>query len=122
MTAEDIVARQLDAYNARDIDVFMACWSANAQMFSHPDTLLAAGHDQIRARHLVRFQEPDLDGKLVSRTVIGDRVIDREVVTRTFPQGKGELDVVAIYEVLGGLITRAWFITGEPTFSPPLQA
>lgn len=112
--AEDIVARQLEAYNAKDIEAFMACWAGNAQMLSHPDTLLAAGHDQIRARHLVRFQEPDLHGRLVDRVVMGNRVVDREVVTRNFPEGKGEVDVVAIYEVLGGLITRSWFLMGPP--------
>ncbi len=114
---EEIVARQLDAYNARDIKAFMACWAPNAQMLAHPDTLLAAGHDDIRARHVVRFQEPDLHAELLSRQVLGGKVVDRERVTRNFPQGKGEIDVVAIYEVLGGLITRAWFITGEPRFS-----
>ncbi len=117
MTAEDIVARQLDAYNAKDIEAFMACWSANAQLFAHPDTLLASGHAEIRARHVLRFQEPDLHAELVSRTVLGDRIVDRERVTRTFPEGRGQVDVIAIYEVLGGLITRTWFVTGPPYFS-----
>lgn len=116
MTAEEIVARQLDAYNARDIDAFMACWAGNAQMLAHPDTLLAGGRDDIRARHVARFQEPDLHAELLGRQVLGDKVVDRERVTRNFPQGRGEIEVVAIYEVLGGLITRAWFISSEPRF------
>ncbi len=117
MSAEAVIARQLDAYNARDIAAFMACWAPNAQMLAHPDTLLASGHDEIRARHVLRFQEPDLHAELLSRTVLDNRVVDRERVTRNFPEGKGRVDVVAIYEVLGGLITRAWFITGTPVFA-----
>lgn len=37
---EEIVQQQLDAYNARDIDAFMACWADDAQYYQHPDTLL----------------------------------------------------------------------------------
>ena len=48
--------------------------------------------------------------------MIGDTVIDRERVTRTFPEGRGEIDVVGIYEVKDGLITRVWFISGPPQF------
>ncbi len=114
MSVEGVVRAQLDAYNAKDIKAFMACWAEDAEIFSHPDIVLAKGHNDIRARHLVRFQEPDLYGHLVSRLRLGNRVVDTECVTRNFPEGVGEVDVVAIYEVADGLITRAWFLTGEP--------
>ena len=45
--------------------------------------------------------------------VIGDKVIDRERIVRTFPEGTGTWDVVAINEVKNGLVTRIWFIFGE---------
>jgi hypothetical protein len=41
--AEGIVQRQLDAYNVRDIDGFMAMWASDAQYFEHPAKLLRAG-------------------------------------------------------------------------------
>lgn len=53
---QDVVQQQLDAYNARDIDAFMACWADDAQYYEHPDTLLASGKAAIRERHLVRFR------------------------------------------------------------------
>src|SRR5580693_760806 len=62
--AEAVVARQLDAYNARDIDAFMAAWREDAEYFEHPDRLLARGAAEIRIRHEIRFKEPDLHGKL----------------------------------------------------------
>lgn len=111
---EAVVAAQLAAYNARDIDGFMACWHPDAEMLVHPDTLLAKGHTEIRARHVVRFQEPDLYGRLVSRIALGDHVVDQEVVTRNMGAGKVEVDVVAIYDVSEGLIRRVWFLTGPP--------
>ncbi len=113
-TPAEIVQRQLDAYNARDIDSFMACWAADAQIFDHPDTLAADSAAAIRERHAVRFTEPNLFGRLVNRLAVGDMVVDQEVVTRTFPEGPGRVDVIAIYQVTDGKIVKAWFKRGEP--------
>ncbi|WP_457091319.1 nuclear transport factor 2 family protein [Microvirga sp. P5_D2] len=110
----EIVGRQLDAYNARDIDAFMACWAEDAQYYAFPDTLLAEGVQQIRERHVVRFQEPNLHGKLVARMTAGTMVVDQEIVTRTFPEGPGTVEVIAIYEIEDGLIRKAWFKMGAP--------
>ena len=115
---EAVVARQLAAYNARDIEAFMALWREDAQMFEHPSTLLADGAAEIRARHLVRFREPDLFGRLVARMSAGNMVVDREVVTRNFPDGRGEIDVIAIYEVDGERIAKAWFKMGARRLTP----
>jgi hypothetical protein len=109
-----IVQRQLDAYNARDIEAFMAAWADDAQLFDHPDVPVADGAAEIRDRHIVRFKEPNLFGKLVNRMAVGDMVVDQEVVTRTFPTGPGRVDVIAIYHVVGGKIARAWYKRGEP--------
>ena len=109
---EAVVQAQLDAYNARDIDTFMRYWAVDAQYFEHPNTLLANGAAQIRERHLARFQEPNLFGRLINRMVMGNRVIDHESVTRTFAEGPGHLSVIAIYEVADDQITKAWFMLG----------
>ena len=45
-------------------------------------------------------------------------VIDQETVARTFPDGPGEVDVVAIYEVEHGKIAKAWFKMGPPRLHP----
>jgi hypothetical protein len=113
-TAEAIVARQLDAYNARDIDGFMAAWHDDAQYFEHPDKLLASGAVEIRARHVARFKEPTLHGRLIGRFSVANLVVDREIVTRDFREGRGQVDVIAIYEIAGDRIARAWFKLGVP--------
>ncbi|WP_413988302.1 nuclear transport factor 2 family protein [Labrys okinawensis] len=114
LATEAVIAGQLAAYNARDIEAFMAFWHEGAEIFEHPSTLLAAGAADIRARHLVRFGEPDLHGELIARTSVDNLVVDREIVTRNFPQGLGTVDVIAIYQVEGGKIARAWFKMGTP--------
>jgi hypothetical protein len=72
---EQVVKKQLDAYNAKDIDLFMTCWADDALYYEFPDILLASGAAAIRERHLVRFREPDLFGKLISRTVLHNKVV-----------------------------------------------
>jgi hypothetical protein len=108
------VRRQLDAYNARDIDAFMAWWADDCTYYEFPDRLLAQGTAAIRARHVTRFAEPNLFGTLITRIVVGNLVVDQEVVTRSFPEGPGEIDVVAMYEVANGKIAKAWFKMGTP--------
>ncbi len=112
------VQRQLDAYNARDIDAFMACWAEDCAYYEFPCRLLARGAAEVRQRHVVRFQEPNLRGILLSRVVVGNVVVDHETVTRTFADGPGEVDVLAIYEVEAGRIAKAWFKMGPPRSHP----
>lgn len=113
----EVVSRQLEAYNARDIDEFMSCWAIDAEVFAWPSEMIAKGSDQIRARHIERFKEPDLFASLIGRVAVGGLIVDREIVTRNFPQGRGKLDVIGIYEVEHGKIKRAWFKQGVPIFA-----
>ncbi len=115
---EAVVQRQLDAYNARDIDALMATYADDVQVFEHPATLLANGAAEFRVRQTLRFKEPNLHARLVNRIVAGHMVIDHENITRTFPEGTGTLEMVGIYEVQDGRIAKAWFISGAKTLDP----
>lgn len=57
-------------------------------------------------------QEPNLHAQLLHRTVLRNTVIDHEEVTRTFPEGPGTIQLLAIYEVQAGKIRKAWFLSG----------
>ena len=106
-TPAAVVQRQLDAYDRRDIDALLAVYADDARQFEFPVTLAASGSAHIRARMRARFQEPHLHARLVQRAVMGNVVIDQEVVTRTFAEGGGTVDVVAIYEGIDGRIASA---------------
>jgi hypothetical protein len=106
-TPEIIVQRQLDAYNARDIDALLATYAPDARQYDHPGTLLATGAAEMRERMALRFQEPNLHARLLRRVVMGNIVIDHEEVSRTFPEGTGQVDMVAIYEIVDGRIQSA---------------
>ena len=114
-----VVQRQLDAYNARDIDALMATYADDIEQFDFPNTVLAVGAAAVRARQSVRLQEPDLYARLLGRTAMGNLVIDHEIVTRNFPEGIGTVELIAIYEVQGDRIQRAWFKFGEKRMGRP---
>lgn len=114
---ELVVQGQLDAYNARDIDRFMAFWADDCEYYAFPSQLLARGLDEVRRRHIERFEEPNLFGWLLSRMVVGNLVVDRETVTRIFPDGPGQVEIIAMYEVEAGKIARAWFRMGPVSSS-----
>ncbi len=111
-TPEQVVQRQLDAYNAHDLDAWLDTYAADAQQFEHPATLLASGHAEIRVRAMSRFAEPNLHAQLLKRVVLGDMVIDHESVTRSFPEGPGRMDLIGIYQVRAGKIVTASFVFG----------
>lgn len=107
------VQKQLEAYNARDIDAFMEWWSDDCQCFLFPNELIAQGTAEIRARYVGRFEEPNLHAEILARMIVGNLVIDHEHIIRTFPDGPGEIDTIAMYEIDDGKIVKAWFKMGE---------
>ena len=112
-SAEALIQRQLDAYNAHDIDALMTTYADDVQHFEFPSTLVASGAAQVRERLSVRLQEPNLHAQLLGRIAMDNLVIDHERVTRDFPEGLGTIELIAMYEVQGEKIVRAWFKFGE---------
>ena len=111
-TPESVVQRQLDAFNARDIDALLAVYADDAQLFEHPAKMVARGSAELRQRFTLRFQETNLHAALLKRIVAGSMVVDHEKVTRTFPEGAGEIELVMIYEIKEDRIAKAWTIAG----------
>jgi hypothetical protein len=112
-SALGVVQAQLDAYNAKDIDALLATYAHDAELFTLHGDLLARGHEALRARFLDRFAEPDLYARLISRAAVAGVVVDVEIITRNFPQGRGTLEMLCVYEVAEGRIQRASFVAGE---------
>lgn len=110
---ETVVQRQLDAYNARDIERWLATYAQDAEQFTLHGALLARGHDEMRTRMASRFAEPDLHARLLNRTVMNNVVVDLEIVTRNFPQGRGTVEMLCVYEVADGVVQKASFAMGN---------
>ena len=78
---EQVVQCQLEAYNARDLQAWLATYADTAQQFEYPDRLLASGRVQIAERAASRFQEPNLHARLLQRTLMGAMVVDRRCLS-----------------------------------------
>ena len=115
---EVVVQRQLDAYNAKDLDAWLSTYAEDAKQFELGGGLLAQGHEAIRARTAQRFKEPNLHALLLKRVVMGKVVIDDEDVVRTFPEGPGRVELVCVYVVEHGKIQSATFSIGPPVLTP----
>lgn len=109
-----LVQRQLEAYNAKDVEAWLATYAADAEQYVLHGERLAKGHDELHQRILVRFAEPDLHARLLSRVVMGSVVVDLEQITRNFPEGQGTVDMLCVYEVAQGRIVKASFATAKP--------
>jgi heme-degrading monooxygenase HmoA len=109
-----VVQHQLDAYNAKDIEGLLATYAPDAEQYALHGERLAKGNEEIRARFLARFAEPDLKADLLARSAAGNFVVDHEVVTRNFPEGRGSVEMICVYEVVDGRIRRASFGMGRP--------
>ena len=110
MNAKDPAQTQLDAYNARDIEAFLAPYHPEVVLARLPgDEPFARGHDEMRAIYGRKFEEtPELHCELVNRIRHDRFVVDHEHVTGV--PGSDRIDAVAIYEIVDDLIVRAWFL------------
>ena len=113
-SAEAVVQRQLDAYNAHDLDAWLATYDTHASQHELHGNVLARGHAEIRARSAPRFGEPNLFARLLKRIVMGNVVVDHEEITRTFAEGPGTIEAVCVYKVGHGVIQHATFAFGAP--------
>ncbi len=103
----EIVQKQLDAYNSKDVNAFIAAFTEDVKLYNYPNTLLSEGKDQMRKDYIAWFNRtPDLKASVDKRIVIGNKVIDEEQIT-----ANGKIfNTVAIYEIANGLISKVTFI------------
>ena len=107
MAASDVVQKQLEAYNARDLEAFAATYADDVRLFRMPATQPAtSGKAQLREVYKQRFASPTLHATILTRVALGNKVVDHEHVVgiRETP-----VEVLAVYEVEGDLIKTVWF-------------
>lgn len=112
MNAADPVQRQLDAYNDRDLERFVACYSDDVQLFRPPQADPVLSGKAAMAAHYAqhRFNRPHLHAELVNRMVLGNKVVDLERITGLRDQ---PFEAAVVFEVEVGLICRVWFFSAE---------
>lgn len=107
--AEQLAQAQLDAYNNRDLDAFLIPYADDVKVFEFPDQLQYTGKErmaEIYGRMFVRT--PDLHCHLVHRMVMGNTVIDQELVT--INKDQPPMRAIAIYKIANKKIVEVYFI------------
>ncbi len=102
-TAEQTVQEQLDAFNAHDLDAFVATYAADAVITGvSPEPLV--GSEAIRAFYEPRLQNPELSCVIDRIVLFGDRwVVAQEQVINA----GAATETIATFDVVDGLIARA---------------
>ena len=112
MTAVDVVQRQVDAYNDRDLDRFVAEYSDTIVVHRMPAAEPAiVGKVKFAEFYATqRFNLPRLHAEIVNRIVLGNKVVDHERITGVKP---APFEIVVIYEIADNLIQHVWSLSPE---------
>lgn len=106
-----VAQRQISAFNARDIDAFMALYADDAVVSEFPaNTVVSRGKAAIRERYAGMFASLPRDFPpvvVMSRIVQGSFLVEDE--RWNAPPGERN-QAVWMYEIRGGLIRRAWAV------------
>ena len=112
MNPAHLVQRQLDVYNARDLQAFIACYSDDVQVYRPPAADAAmtgsAALAAFYAEH--RSNLPHLHAELLNRMVLGNKVVDHERVSGVREQ---PVEAAFDYEADGAQIRRVWFFNAD---------
>lgn len=104
---EALVQAQLEAYNQRDITTFVAQFSDDVCIYRPPATApviqgKATFSDFYQNE---RFNLPNLHAEIVSRMVVGNKVVDYERISGIRDE---PFEVMVVFEVNNGLIQAMW--------------
>ncbi len=111
-----VVTAQVDAYNARDLDRFLDCYSPDAVIEDASGQVIMRGRDSMRGVYEQLFtQSPELHCEIRKRIHVGRYVIDEEAITGFRYVGfPSEVHAAAVYRVEGNRIVYVRGFMPEP--------
>ena len=108
MSNVSVAQKQLDAYNAQDLDTYVSFFAEDCVVSGLNGTPTETSAEAIRARYAKAFETfPQNKAELKSRIAVGNTVVDHELVIRK-PGGE-QFEIIAIYTFKDGLISRVDF-------------
>ena len=108
MDPVQVVQEFIDAFNARDVDRVVGCFSADAVMQNDAGPVFAQGEEASRA-HFGGFltQSPNLHSEILSRIHVGSWVVQEEHVTGlVLGEPVPEFYIASAYRVEDGKIVK----------------
>jgi hypothetical protein len=108
VTAEEMIAvvqRQVDAYNAHDLESFVATYADDA-LIRDVSGARGQGHDWLRATYGPMFAQRSAPVRILGRLCANGWVVDEELVGRP----DGDIHVLAAYRLADGAIAEVVFL------------
>ena len=103
-----LVQRQLNAYNARDLEAFLEPYADDVELYDYKTgKLLGKGKESMRKDYAFFKQVPELHCEIKARIVQGNVIIDKEYVTGF---GGPAVEATAIYHIENNKIRKVYFI------------
>ena len=110
-SVETLARRQLEAYNAADLDTFCACYADDVRVLDADGAELSRGMEAFRARYAPLFATRSFGGEVDTRVAVGVHCVDHERWWRTDPATgvRSEGEVLVRYREDGGRIGEVQF-------------
>ncbi|MFK7749900.1 MAG: nuclear transport factor 2 family protein [Kordia sp.] len=107
--ADVLVQKQIDAYNAKNIDTFAATFSDDVIFYNFPKEVNFKGIAKVREVFSTLFKNnPDLYCTIEDRIVVENTVVYHEKVQ--FKKNTPIVSFVVMYKVLNNKITEVYFL------------
>jgi hypothetical protein len=107
--ATRVVGREHAAYEAHDLEAFLAMYSPTAQLQLADGTVMR-GRRSLREYYQPRFEAGQCKTELLQRMTLGEWVVDQTVV---HDSDQGPAPVIALYRVQDGLIIEVRFLAEQ---------
>ena len=116
-SAAEVVQRQMNAFNAHNLEALLATYAEDVKLYEFPDRLTGTGRAWLRDYYAKVFSgDARTNRELLKRVATGEVVID-EVRWTGQPDGKSSV-ATGIYEVKDGLIRSVRVVRGSAAPAP----
>lgn len=106
-----VVNSQIEAYNDQNLDLFLSFYSDAVVLYGYPETINISGKSELKSAFETFFSNaPNLNCEITNRMVLGNKIIDQELVTGFSENDTDEMRAVAIYSIDDGKISEVRFI------------
>ncbi|SMQ64149.1 hypothetical protein SAMN06295905_0925 [Devosia lucknowensis] len=112
LSALQCVELQFDAYNERNLARFLSVFADSVKSYRLPDMALVLDGKAASGAHYAnnRFVHAGLRAELVNRMVVGNTVIDHELIHGLGPE---PMETAVMFEVADGLIQKVFAIPAK---------
>ena len=103
-----MVQKQINAYNARNVEAFLEPYADDAEIYTFPDKPEGKGKEAMRKLYAAIFAKaPNLHCEIIGRIIQGNTVIDQESISGL---GKTKMTGTVIYQFENNKIKRVYII------------